>query len=138
GLITPALLPFGTPPRWLGLVVAAAVIAAAALALWRLPRDDPGSARLWRLVGTAIAGMVAAGVAWLMFVPTAEFAPLNPAEGNRVNGLAAVGLVAFAYSVILLAGELLARWRRRDTLRVAIPAVACLAIAIGYAVKIER
>jgi len=137
-LITPALLPFGTPPRWLGLVVAAAVIAAAAMVLRRLPRDDARAGRLWRLLGAAAAGMVAAGVAWLMFVPSAEFAPLDPAQRNRVNGLASVGLVAFAYSVVLLAGELLAQWRGREVLRVAVPAVACAAIAAGYAVKIEQ
>ena len=137
-LITPTLLPFGTPPRWLGLVLAAAVIAAAAIVLRRLPRDDARAAALWRLLGVAGAGMAAAFIAWLMFVPSAEFAPLDPAQRNRVNGLASVGLVVFAYAVVLLAGELLAQWRKRDVFRVAVPAVACAAIAVGYSVKLER
>src|SRR5437763_13340016 len=131
-LITPALLPFGTAPRWLGLLVAAPVIAAAAITVRRLPHDDPRAAALRRLLGAAAAGIVAAGVAWLMFVPSAEFAPLDPAERNRVNGLAAVGLVVLAYSVVLIAGQLLAQWRRRDVPRVVVQAVACTPFAVGY------
>ena len=91
------------------LVVAAAILSAG---WWvaRRPHGDPAyrpALRSW--LGLAAGAVVAAGVAYVMIVPSALLDPRSPGEGNRANMLAGLALAVLAYAVIAVAALLAVR-----------------------------
>ena len=88
-VIASAAEPFGGPAALLVLVALAALLLARA-------RD-----RRWLAV--AVSGMLVAVAAWAVYVPADYiYSPASPGTGNRVNGLAAIGIAIFLYATAML------------------------------------
>ena len=134
-ILAQAAEPFGSPPRSLVLVVLAVVIGAGAAVWWLARPQDPGRRALGRWLGLAAAGLVVAGGAWAIYAPAIDYySPGAQGTGNRVNGLAGVGLVMCLYATGAVAVTLLtsAGARLRGRAALALPqrgAAAALALA---------
>ena len=88
-VIASAVEPFGGPAALLVLLALAALLLARA-------RD-----RRWLAV--AGAGLLVAVAAWAVYVPADYiYSPASPGTGNRVNGLAAIGIAIFLYATAML------------------------------------
>ena len=122
-LLARAAIPFGSPPRAVGLAAVGAIVAAAALIARR---------RRW----LAIAGAAALGVvaAYVLIVPAdAHYQPLAPGVNNRINLLAALPYAALVYAVAMLAGEVVfAAAPRRPAAGTVVAAAAILAVGGGW------
>lgn len=131
-----AAFPFGTLGRQTILVaLAVVVISAVAVRLLLPPRDDARPA-LGRWIATAGAGTLLAAASWAQFVPAHSYYwPASLGVGNRVNGLAAIGVVIAVYAVLALIAVLLLRgvphWQRIAT-------VLTLALAAGLLIDYAR
>lgn len=113
-VLSSAAEPFGRP-------AALAVLAALAALLVVRARD-----RRWLAI--AGAGLLVAVAAWAVYVPADYiYSPTSPGTGNRVNGLAAIGIAVFLYAAAMLITR-----RARVALAIAI------AIGAGYVYRIER
>lgn len=122
--------PFGHLPR------GAVLGAAAALALTGIT-SSRGRGRRWIVLGAG--GVILAAASYALFVPGDGFyVPLQPGVGNRVNAFAALGLVAVAYAVAMLAAEAVAAIARDARRPAAVGAVLVTALAVGYVIQIER
>ena len=134
-LLAHAAFPFSSVglPVALWCVVAVCVVAGAVRVLGPDERDLRSTLSRWLRV--AAAGLLIVVVSWALFVPTsAYYHPGQPGIGNRVNAVAAIGVVLVVYAAAVLATTLLARllpYRRN----LAIAMSSCLAAicAIGYA-----
>jgi hypothetical protein len=82
----------------------------------------------------AIGGVAYAFIAWAVFIPADPYySPLTLGLGNRVNVVAAIGLVTAVYGVVMVAGTLvLAAVRQRRILATALAAIAALALGVGF------
>jgi hypothetical protein len=117
--------------------IAAVLVAAAAWA--RRARDGDLRAQLRRWLLVAGSGLTAMAASWLLYVPAPPYyQPLQPGIGNRVNALAAIGIVLVAYAAIVLAAtmaaRLLPRWRHAAT--VLSLSLAAL-VAVGYVDRVR-
>jgi hypothetical protein len=127
--------PYGDPSTALVTVALGVVAIAGAAVALRRSADDPLARQLRRWLGTALAGVAAVAVGYAIFVPADPnaYAPLNPGEHNRVNGLAAIGFVVLIYALAMVAGTLLAqRARRWREFSVGFAIVLVLAIGWGW------
>jgi hypothetical protein len=103
----------------------------AAAATWAaLPRADATRAALGRWLAAAAAGALITVAAWAMFVPAISYySPGATGTGNRVNGLAGIGIVLLLYAAAMLLGTLVCRALGR-----AQAAGAASVLAAGFAV----
>lgn len=124
-------LPIGSQHTTIVLLTIAAIFSAGAVAYVVSPSRhlaEPG----WRLRGwllLAIGGFVIAGLGWMMFIPAdpVYYTPSIYGMANRVNALAAFGLVLLLYGVIGIAASLVASLSPQKKGMVA----TTLAVALG-------
>lgn len=94
----------------LPLPLVALLIAVAAIAMWRLPKDDRIRGDLRRWLALFIGGGIATGAGYVSFVAADGFyVPLRPGIGNRTNIAAAAGYVIVLYALAVLVGLLAGR-----------------------------
>ena len=109
-IMASAAWPFATVSRGVVTVVAGLVLAVSAGLLRRLARGDPLRAVLARWLVFASGGFVATWTAWAVFVPGHPYySPGTQGVGNRVNVLAAIGIVVLLYSLIVIAVAVVGR-----------------------------
>lgn len=130
-----AAFPFGTLGRQTILVGLAVVVASAIVIRLLLPARDDARPVLGRWVATAGAGLMLAAVSWAQFVPAhSYYHPASLGVGNRVNGLAAIGVVVAVYAILALAAVLLFRgvphWKRAAS---ALTILLASGLLLGYA-----
>jgi hypothetical protein len=133
-------VPFGDPVT--GVVIALLVLVAGAGALgWRRrPAADPVGRELRRWLMTALAAICAIAAGYAIFVPADPntYSPLMPGQGNRVNGLAAIGFVLLIYSLVVVAATLVAGrarlWREWSA---AIALVITVVLSWGWLQRID-
>jgi len=131
-----ALMPLNAPKPLLAAGGVAVLLVVSLVVRATLPEGDPARAMLrrWLLIGGA--GLLAAGIAYLIFVPAPRYGayePLAVGVGKRVNLLAGAGWALFAYSVIQVVATLVfrslpgsARWIGRAA------AVAAVGLILAY------
>jgi hypothetical protein len=136
GLSGQALLPLSAVSPWAGAVAIAAVLAAAVALARRAgvqhdPRPGDG---LGRWIAAAGAGAALAAAGWAVYVPAGDhYLPTASGPVNRVNALAALGLVLLVYSTLALLGRLVCRLPRLGAFAPALAApVLALAVLAGY------
>lgn len=134
-IIALALVPFGTPARWLICGLIAAVGALAAGVWLTLGRADPLRRPLLRWLGVGVAGVVVAAAGWVVFVPAHwYYTPTPLGLANRVNVLATLGLVMLAYATLMVLGLLVSRaLPRLGRAWLVVPLAGAIAIGAGYA-----
>ena len=95
-----------------------------------MPRPRPvWGLRSW--LGLTVGGIVLAGLGWAMFVPADPYyTPTIFGEANRVNGLAAFGLILAVYGTIGTFGSVVGRLARRNAIRVATGVTVALGVAL--------
>lgn len=125
------IVPFGEPPRALGLALAGAIVVVA-LALAR--GSDAWVRRLLLLVPAGIAGL-AIGYGTIVAAPAQYYQATYPGEGTRVNALAAVGYALLAVGLALLAGRALSTLARRPALAWATGGALVALLTVGFAVR---
>jgi hypothetical protein len=144
-LIADGFAPFGAP---IGIVwaLAGAVLVLAGLA-WRLDWiGGPARAALGRWLLIAGVSIVYVAAAYAIFIPgELKYDPLNTGLYNRVNILAALGIVTFIYAVLaLLATLVTAAWARiAPATRPAVVATglvtaAAIALAVGWSLRVDE
>jgi hypothetical protein len=131
-----ALVPLSAVSPWVGALVIAAVVAASVLA--RRAGCELAGRRgdllgRWAVVACAGAALAVAG--WAVDVPaTDHYLPTASGPVNRVNALAALGLVLLVYSTLALLGRLAGRLLRLPAPAPALAApVLALTVLAGYA-----
>jgi hypothetical protein len=138
-VLTQGTFPFGTPVPAivLGLL---ALVALTGVLVWRLsPTTEEGRVDLRRWLLAALAGLIALGAGYVMFVPAGSiYLPLRPGQFNRVNNLAAIGYVILVYSLGAVACSLVLRRlaRGRPWAALAPPVLAAI-VAAGYAHQVR-
>jgi hypothetical protein len=135
-----AAAPIGSPKRDLVIAVVLAVIACAAVVCRLLPKLDPARVELKRWLIVVPFAVLGTALAWLVFVPADPYySPGEPGVGNRVNVLAAVGIVTLVYALAAMVGTLffrgLPRWR---ILSSTFAVLASVGIGIGYMHTLHR
>jgi len=128
-----SLLPFGDVSPWIGAGLLAAVLAAAVALRQRLANGDALRAELGGWLAIAGAGAVLAVAAWTVYVPApAHYSPTAAGTVNRMNALAAIGIVIAVYSCLVLSVSMVGRLLRFPRAAVALGAAAA-AVALGVA-----
>jgi hypothetical protein len=132
-LFAMAMAPFGSPPGWAVGVAVAALVAAAALAAWRLPASDPARRELRRWLVVAAGAMAAVAAGYALFVPgDPKYVPLAPGIYNRVNIVAAIGFAVAAQALAVLAATLVLRGERLRIARTVAALGLAAVIAAGW------
>jgi hypothetical protein len=132
-LLAMALAPFGSPPRAAVGAVAAAIVALAALAAWRLPATDPARLELRRWLVVAAGALLALAAGYALFVPgDPKYVPLAPGIYNRVNIVAAIGFALLVQSLAVLAATLALRGARLRVARTATALALSALVAVGW------
>jgi hypothetical protein len=132
---TRALDPHLGVARWLSLLIGSVVFLAAVGYALRGP--DPAVRReLRRWVLAIPAGFVLLAAAYAIYIPADPYyVPLQPGVGNRVNVLAAIGLVILAVAVVVLTATLIAAVLPAERRALAAGGIAGLALCLigaGY------
>ncbi|MEA2330220.1 MAG: hypothetical protein QOH58_358 [Thermoleophilaceae bacterium] len=139
-LLSRMAVPYGSPSTALVAAALIAVAAAGAVTALRRPSEDPLRRQLLRWLTIGLAATAAVGVGYAIFVPADpnSYAPLNPGQHNRVNGLAAIGFALLIYALAAVAGTLLAqRARRWRELSAGLAAVLAAAVGWGWIQQIR-
>jgi hypothetical protein len=138
-VIALAAVPFGSPDRQVVLAALAAVVAAAVVVRLVLPRTDSARTVLTRWIVVTGAGLAIAAAAWVLFVPADPYYnPAQPGVGNRVNAMAAIGVVIAIYGSAVLAATLLCRWLPRGRLAAAgLTGILAASLVFGYAREVR-
>jgi hypothetical protein len=132
-LLARVIVPFGEPGRLLVLLPVLAVIVAAVVMWRRTPGENPTRHELARWLVISGLAVVAIGAGYAAIVPAFYGAPLNAGIENRVNMMASVGWVTFAYAVAMLAGLMIARAAgKAPRLAVAASLAVSALMAVGY------
>jgi hypothetical protein len=140
-VLADATVPFGDPPTGLVIAVLLLVAVAGALVWQRLPRGDPVGRELQRWLSVGLAAVCAIAAGYAIFVPADPntYAPLMPGQGNRINGLAAIGFVLLIYSVVMLAATLVARRARpRREWSAGVALAVALVLGWGWLQRIDE
>jgi hypothetical protein len=108
------------PARTTLALVALAVVIAAGLAFYlAFPERFGSDKQTWGLrqwLFLTLGGLAFAALAWVMFIPADPYyTPSVFGMTNRVNGLAAFGLVMVVYGACGIVGSLIGQLRPRDT-----------------------
>jgi hypothetical protein len=130
-----AAFPFGSPSRQAVLTVLFTVVVVAVVVRRLLPSSDDARPALGRWIAITGAGALLAAASWAQYIPADPYYnPVAAGSGNRVNVMAAVGVVIALYGVATLAATLALRGTANWT-RVASLATAAFAavLAVGYA-----
>ena len=132
-IIASAAVPFGSLDYRIVLAALAALVAIAALRRALSAGTDPVRATLGHWLVVAGIGLLIAAAAWAIFVPgISSYSPSATGTGNRVNGLAGIGVVIFLYASAMLLGTLLTSARRTGS-SATVVALAFVAFAgTGY------
>jgi hypothetical protein len=130
--------PLGTARTTLVLVVLLLVALAGAVVAIVRRRSATGVAlRPW--LALLAAGLVVTAAGWLIFVPTdVYYTPTTLGFTNRVNALAALGLVMAVYAVAGIAGTLIGAGARRPVVATAITLVLAVVLGAGYVKALDR
>jgi hypothetical protein len=132
-------LPFGSVGRQTVVMAMIAVVAAAILVWWMLPAGDDARPVLKRWLLVVAGGVLVATAGWALYIPADPYYQVDaPGVGNRTNVMAAVGIVAIVYAVLVLAATLLfrglPRWGRPAA---ALSVALALLIALGYTLDLR-
>jgi len=135
-----AAMPFGSVGRQAILTGLVAVVVAAAVVRALMPAHDEARPVLGRWLTIVAAGLLVEVAGWILYVPAdAYYNPASAGAGNRVNVMAAIGIVIAVYGAFVLLSTLLWRglphWRR---LAVATSAALAIVIALGYADDVRK
>ena len=107
-------LPLGAPHTTLVLLATVAILGAGVIAYRWFP-DRFAEGRKWGLrewLFLAFGGLAIAALGWVIFIPADPYyTPTIYGETNRVNGLAAFGIVPFYYGTFGVLGTLIAQVR---------------------------
>lgn len=133
-IIAGAVVPFGSPAHLLIVGIALAALLAGGALWFQFLRGTTAGADVRRWLIIAVAGAVWAYAAWAIFVPADPYyEPTGVGVGNRTNVVAAVGLVAGAYALIMLLGTLgFSRSRWRIPLTSAFAVLVAIFLGTGY------
>jgi hypothetical protein len=113
-ILAHATVPFGNADTRI-VITLLALVAATGVVVWRLrPPADPVGRELGRWLSIALAAICAIAIGYAIFIPADpdSYSPLMPGQGNRVNGLAAIGFVLLIYALAMVAATLVARGAR--------------------------
>jgi hypothetical protein len=100
------------------------------------PGRERAELRRWLLV--AAAAVIATAAGYAMFLPSTYLDPLDAGQENRTNALAAFGVVALIYSLLMVAGTLMLGIARRPArLRATFAVAVTVLIGAGYVDKID-
>jgi hypothetical protein len=139
-VLADATVPFGDPDTGVVIALLALVAATGALVWRRRPPADPVGRELRRWLSVALAAICAIAVGYAIFIPADpdSYSPLMPGQGNRVNGLAAIGFVLLIYALAMVAATLVTqrarRWREWST---GVAIVLALVLGWGWLQRIE-
>jgi hypothetical protein len=124
--------PFGG--RVLLALLALAILAAGAAAVWLLPRGSAERRETRRWLVTALAGMVIVLAGWVIYLPADNYyRPAQAGMGNRINAIASVGLVLVVYAALRIGAALVSRCgRRAPAVAAALTAFVTVALLAGY------
>jgi hypothetical protein len=122
-VVSASLDPFDALESRSGVVVMLVVIAVAAVACLLLPKGDQVRRDLVRWLRLAAAAAVWIVFAWAPLLPTLGYDPRSGQNANRINIAAAIGTVALAYAVVMLAAYLVGRPRPALALGLALAAI---------------
>lgn len=132
----------GSPRTTLALCILAAILTAGLVALVAFPnrfRSGVGwGLRNWLVM--AFVGLAVASLAWVVFVPADPYyTPTVYGEVNRVNGLAAPGLILLVYGSFGVLAALLGGMRGTPRWLPAVgPVVLAIALFLSYAHVLRR
>jgi hypothetical protein len=141
-LLGRAAIAVGPVRTTLALVALAVVIAAGVafcLAFPSRPRSDERAWGLRRWLFLTLGGSAFAALAWVMFIPADPYyTPSVFGMTNRVNGLAAFGLVLVVYGACGIVGSLVGQLRPRNTWLATGTTLALGAILLGTYTHVLR
>jgi hypothetical protein len=140
-LLADTAFPFGGGARIPVLVLLTVALAAAVVALSRLPGTDPRRGEIRRWLGLAGVGAVVVVAGYSVYVPSSSvwYEPLAQGPNNRVNALAALGFVMVAYALIATTVTLLSGRRTRGGVLASVAAALVGAVLLaGYAHDVHR
>ncbi|MEX0874577.1 MAG: hypothetical protein WD646_00220 [Actinomycetota bacterium] len=125
-----------TASRLVVAVVITTILATGAWIGWKGARESSSDIR--RLVVIAIAAVVAVQASYVPFAQRAYWNAWLPGLENRVNVLASLPLVVFAYAVVALASRLIARIHPRlHRIPTALTVIVMLAIGSAYVLRVN-
>jgi hypothetical protein len=132
-IFSSAAIPVGAPDYRIVVGVLALLFATAAATWWLAPSSDPMRPVLGRWLTIGLLGLGVAAAAWAIYLPAIDYdSPGAQGTGNRVNGLAGVGIVVFLYACAVLLAAMLWRVATRARAATRMPgqgALAALAVA---------
>lgn len=134
-LLSITAFPPAGPQRWIVVVMAIIAVIAAVGCVMPRWRSSDWRARLIPWIATCGAGLLIAAAAYSVYVPADPYyGPMLLGVGNRVNGIAAVGLILITYGTIRLATEIACcRIRRASDCAIAVTLLAACGVGAGYA-----
>lgn len=132
-LVMDALVPAEVPQRFIAIGLAG-MLAAAAVVAWR--RRSAVDLRRWLSVAAISGVAIAAG--YVTFVPAAYWTPQHPNLENRVNLVAALGIVVLVYALLRIAAALVLRPPAADRRAIALATLMAVAVGAGYWPKIQE
>jgi hypothetical protein len=118
---------------WVALLALLALGAAAAVVvLRRLADERRHELTIWLAV--AVAGLVVTATAWVIYLPAdAYYRPEQAGIGNRINSLAAIGLVLIVYAVVRVVAILAApRGSSGPIVATALTGLLAVVLLVGY------
>jgi hypothetical protein len=139
-VLADAAVPFGDPDTAVVIALLALVAATGALVSRLRPPADPVSRELTRWLRVALAAVCAIAIGYAIFIPADpdSYSPLMPGQGNRVNGLAAIGFVLLIYALAMVAATLVAQrarlWREWSA---GVAIALALVLSLGWLNRID-
>jgi hypothetical protein len=136
-LFAEQVLPLGFLPTGLVVGLVGLLLVGAAIAM-RRAADPERAASLRRWLSWVLFSAAGVVVAYAAFVPSSPYYhPASGGVGNRVNIFASVAWMTLAYALAALAAELALRGDRARTARRVAPLLACAALAVVYAIRLN-
>lgn len=135
-IIASATVPFGNPNRQAVLVALGLLFVIAILVRLLRSQDDALRHSLNRWLAVGLSGLMIIAAGWVLYVPADPYyLPGQPGVGNRVNALAAVGIVIVIYAALALLMTLLTAklTQQRTSITIAASTALAMLLAVGYA-----